>query len=181
MYHLILLLCNIINQKPSSHRPIKGVSLQHVKLWGDYMEKVLLVLVISSTKSHRHVCQSRVCPFNMWSHGVITWKRSISSIKSHCHICQLAFGKWYLLWRSWQQCFYCETYMRWTRRGTFLGSLKNVICHSWRQHTLVLSIKTITAMAVKLQSPTMSRTCSKTQGGNITTRTTTTKMRYIYV
>ena len=82
-------------KKPSSYRPIKGVSLQHVRLWGDYMEKVLLVLVISSTKSHRHVCQSRVCPFNMRSHGVITWKRSYFIYKKP--LSHMPIGFWQMI------------------------------------------------------------------------------------
>ena len=33
--------------------------------------------VWTGPKSHQHICQSRVYPFNVWSHGVTTWKRPI--------------------------------------------------------------------------------------------------------
>ena len=40
--------CNIIYQKSSTRMPVRGVSVQRVRPWGYYIEKVPFVLVISS-------------------------------------------------------------------------------------------------------------------------------------
>ena len=56
--------------------PVKGVPVERAKPWGSYLGKVPFVLVISSTKSHRHVCQSGVCPFNVCS----TWGYYIEKV-----------------------------------------------------------------------------------------------------
>lgn len=67
-----------INSKDSrDSTTVSGIHRDRpLRYWVTRVECILSFryCVISSPKSRRHLCQSRVCPFNVWSHGVITWK-----------------------------------------------------------------------------------------------------------